>query len=95
MTTPLSAVREGLVKAHLEVLRPIVPVPIIPLRFNPTQYELEKGNSFAEIAIPGLEIAAAPVRPRQRRDAEHGAPSRHLRHPRGRPRSSTPTSCAG
>jgi nucleoid-associated protein YgaU len=55
MTTPLSAVREGLVKAHLEVLRPTVPVPIIPVRFNPTQYVIEKGNSFAEIAIPGLE----------------------------------------
>ena len=59
MTTPLSAVREGLVKAHLEVLRPPVPLPIIPVRFNPTQYVIEKGNTFAEIPIPGLE--APPI----------------------------------
>jgi hypothetical protein len=55
MTTPLSAVREGLVRAHLEVLRPPVPLPIIPVRFNPTQYVVEKGNTFADIPIPGLE----------------------------------------
>ena len=55
MTTPLSFVREGLVKAHLEILQPAVPSPIIPVRFNPTQYVIEKGNNFAEIPIPGLE----------------------------------------
>jgi contractile injection system tube protein/LysM domain-containing protein len=55
VTTPLSAVREGLVKAHLEILRPTVPTPIVPVRFNPTQYVIEKGNAFAEIPIPGLE----------------------------------------
>ena len=27
----------------------------IPLRFNPTEYQLQKSNEFAEIAIPGLE----------------------------------------
>ncbi len=55
MTTVMEAVREGLLKAHLEILRPAVPVPIIPVRFNPTQYVIEKGNTFAEIPIPGLE----------------------------------------
>ena len=29
--------------------------PIIPLRFNPTEYQLQKANNFAEIPIPGLE----------------------------------------
>jgi nucleoid-associated protein YgaU len=55
VTTPLSFVREGLAKAYLEILQPVVPAPIIPVRFNPTQYVIEKGNTFAEIPIPGLE----------------------------------------
>ena len=53
--TPLSAVRQGLVPATLEILSPKVPDPRIPLRFNPTEYQLQKSNSFAEIGIPGLE----------------------------------------
>ena len=53
--TPLSAVRQGLVPAILEILSPKVPDPRIPLRFNPTEYQLQKSNSFAEIGIPGLE----------------------------------------
>ena len=53
--TPLSAVRQGLVQACLEILSPRVDNPRIPLRFNPTEYQLQKSNNFAEIAIPGLE----------------------------------------
>jgi hypothetical protein len=53
--TPLSAVRLGLVPARLEILTPRVPDPVIPLRFNPTEYQLQKSNTFAEIGIPGLE----------------------------------------
>ena len=53
--TPLSAVRQGLVAATLEILSPKVPDPRIPLRFNPSEYQLQKSNNFAEIAIPGLE----------------------------------------
>jgi hypothetical protein len=53
--TPLSAVRQGLVPARLEILTPKVPEPVIPLRFNPTEYQLQKSNTFAEIGIPGLE----------------------------------------
>lgn len=53
--TPLSAIRQGLVSAYLEILSPRVDNPIIPLRFNPTEYQLQKTNNFAEIAIPGLE----------------------------------------
>lgn len=55
MKTPLSAVREGLVAARLEILTPQVKDPVIPLRFNPTEYQLQKSNNFAEIGIPGLE----------------------------------------
>lgn len=56
MITPLSAIDQGTVKAYLEILIPSgVPNPIIPLRFNPTEYQLQKGNNFAEIPIPGLE----------------------------------------
>lgn len=53
--TPLSAVRLGLVPARLEILTPRVPDPVIPLRFNPTEYQIQKSNNFAEIGIPGLE----------------------------------------
>jgi hypothetical protein len=53
--TPLSAVRLGLVPARLEILTPQVADPVIPLRFNPSEYQLQKSNSFAEIGIPGLE----------------------------------------
>jgi nucleoid-associated protein YgaU len=53
--TALSAVREGLVQAYLEILVPQVDDPVIPLRFNPSEYQLQKGNNFAEIGIPGLE----------------------------------------
>lgn len=53
--TPLSAIRLGLVPARLEILTPKVPNPIIPLRFNPSEYQIQKSNNFAEIGIPGLE----------------------------------------
>lgn len=46
---------QGLVRAYLEILVPKVPDPIIPFRFNPTEYQIQKTNNFAEIAIPGLE----------------------------------------
>jgi hypothetical protein len=55
MLTPVNTARQGLVKAHLEILNPRVDDPIIPIRFNPTEYQLQKGNNFAEIPIPGLE----------------------------------------
>jgi nucleoid-associated protein YgaU len=53
--TPLSILSQGPVKAVLEIVQPEVDDPIIPLRFNPTEYQLQKTNNFAEIAIPGLE----------------------------------------
>lgn len=59
MDTPITAAGNGLARAQLEILKPRVPDPVIPLRFNPTEYQLQKANNFAEIAIPGLE--APPI----------------------------------
>jgi hypothetical protein len=53
--TPLSLLDLGLVRAYLEIEQPRIDDPVIPLRFNPTEYQLQKSNNFAEIAIPGLE----------------------------------------
>lgn len=56
MLTPARSAAKGLVKAYLEILVPKnVPAPVIPLHFNPTEYQLQKSNNFAEIPIPGLE----------------------------------------
>jgi len=52
--TPVSAVDAKLLKAHLEILDPPTDPKLIPLRFNPAQYQVKKGQNFAEIAIPGL-----------------------------------------
>ena len=52
---PVDAVREITVPARLRILTPKVSPDVIPLRFNPTEYQLQKQNNFAEIAIPGLE----------------------------------------
>ncbi len=55
MLTPTKSAGQG-GKAMLEILVPSgVEDPIIPLRFSPTEYQLQKTNNFAEIAIPGLE----------------------------------------
>ncbi len=62
MTSPLALVTQGLVGAHLEIVRPKPKTPkdgIIPLRFNPAEYQLQKSNNFAELPIPGLE--APPI----------------------------------
>jgi hypothetical protein len=55
MPTPVDSARQGLVRAYIEIVRPTIPDPLIPLRFNPTEYQLQKANNFAEIGIPGLE----------------------------------------
>src|SRR5258708_18665234 len=55
MLSPVQLAGQSLVQAYLEIVAPSLPDPIIPLRFNPTEYQLQKANNFAEIAIPGLE----------------------------------------
>lgn len=55
MISPVLSSGQGLARAHLEILKPEVDEPIIPLRFNPTEYQIQRSNNFAEIAIPGLE----------------------------------------
>ena len=54
MTTPASAADTRLARAHLEIVNPPTDPSMIPLRFNPAEYHLKKGQTFAEIAIPGL-----------------------------------------
>lgn len=46
-------------KAHLEVVRGRNAGTKIPLRFSPTEIQLSKQNTFAEIGIPGL--VAPPI----------------------------------
>lgn len=56
--TPANASGDKLPKAHLEILEPSIPNEIdriIPFRFSPTEYQIQKSNNFAEIPIPGLE----------------------------------------
>lgn len=58
MTSPIVAAGQGVAEAYLEVFDPPGDAQQklrIPLRFNPTEYKLSKGNTFAEITIPGLE----------------------------------------
>jgi nucleoid-associated protein YgaU len=54
VVTPIQAVAQSLVAAVLRIEAPQVDEPTIPLRFNPAEYKLTKGNTFAEIQIPGL-----------------------------------------
>jgi nucleoid-associated protein YgaU len=55
VATAVQLAGQSLIKAYLEIVAPKVDDPIIPLRFNPTEYQLQKANNFAEIPIPGLE----------------------------------------
>lgn len=55
MTTPIRSAGQGPRRAVLEILEPRVPDPLIPLCYNPAEYQLQKANNFAEVPIPGLE----------------------------------------
>jgi nucleoid-associated protein YgaU len=58
MNTPIEAADQGLISAHLEIVTPVKSSEkdrVIPFQFNPSEYQLQKGNDFAEIPIPGLE----------------------------------------
>lgn len=59
MSNAASATSQQLARAYLEIKQPKVADPVIPLRFNPSEYQLQKQNNFAEIAIPGLN--APPI----------------------------------
>jgi nucleoid-associated protein YgaU len=52
--TPASAANTQTEKAHLEIVNPPTGPSQVPLRFNPADYHLKKGQTFAEIPIPGL-----------------------------------------
>ena len=58
MVTPVSMLNLGLRKAQLVIEEPREENEkdrVIPVHFNPTEYQLQKANTFAEIPIPGLE----------------------------------------
>jgi len=56
MQIPLASAGQSLERAYLEILVPSNdPDPVIPLKFNPTEYQIQKSNNFSEIPIPGLE----------------------------------------
>jgi LysM repeat protein len=55
MASAVQLAGQSLIQAYLEIVAPKVDDPVIPLRFNPTEYQIQKANNFAEIAIPGLE----------------------------------------
>ncbi|MEW8049954.1 MAG: hypothetical protein AB2809_06200, partial [Candidatus Thiodiazotropha sp.] len=54
---PFLSVGGDFEKAILRIVVPKVEEPDkdIPLKFNPTSYQLRKANNFSEIEIPGLE----------------------------------------
>ncbi|QBX35170.1 LysM domain-containing protein [Paracoccus liaowanqingii] len=52
---PFLSVGGDFEKAILKIVVPEVDEPEIPLKFNPTSYQLQKANTFSEIEIPGLE----------------------------------------
>lgn len=55
VTTPIDAAGQEFAEAFLRILQPPTTPDVIPLKFNPSEYQLQKSNTFAEIAIPGLE----------------------------------------
>jgi nucleoid-associated protein YgaU len=55
MSTPASSAGQNLQRAKLIIESPVTGDNLVEFRFNPTEYQLQKGNNFAEIAIPGLE----------------------------------------
>ena len=55
MITPVSSAAQNLQKAKLIIESPKMAKNVIDFRFNPTEYQLQKSNNFAEIPIPGLE----------------------------------------
>lgn len=55
MSTPVNSAGQNLQRAKLLIESPVTGDNVVEFRFNPTEYQLQKGNNFAEIAIPGLE----------------------------------------
>src|SRR5262249_32144908 len=55
MITPVTSAGQGSHGARLEIEPPLAPGEnkVIEFRFNPTEYQLQKSNNFAEIPIPG------------------------------------------
>jgi nucleoid-associated protein YgaU len=54
MSVPVLSAAAGPNKARIAVLKPESRAGV-DLCFNPTEYQLQKGNSYQEIAVPGLQ----------------------------------------
>jgi hypothetical protein len=54
-TLPFLSIGGDFESALLRIVVPEVSDRDIPVKFNPTSYQLQKANNFSEIAIPGLE----------------------------------------
>lgn len=72
--------------ALLRIIAPEVEERDIPVRFNPTSYQLQKSNNFSEIAIPGLETPPIQYIRGGQRTAQPDPAARHLGQPQERPR---------
>jgi nucleoid-associated protein YgaU len=55
VTTPTVTAATGDVDAVLRIVRPAGRDEPIRLKFNPTEFQITKNNTFAEIPIPGLQ----------------------------------------
>src|SRR5258706_16152035 len=55
MTNPITSASQSLQRAKLIIESPVTGDNVIDFKFNPTEYQLQKANNFAEIPIPGLE----------------------------------------
>jgi nucleoid-associated protein YgaU len=55
VSLPIDFLGREFAEAQLEIVEPPEGRAVIPLHFNPSEYKLKKENTFAEIAIPGLE----------------------------------------
>jgi hypothetical protein len=55
VTTPLDSLIGSMAHAKLVLIEHTGARTDIPLRFNPTEYQIQKQNTYAEVAIPGLD----------------------------------------
>ena len=56
ISTPINAAGREFADAYLQIIEPAGGATRSSrCKFNPTEYKLSKANTFAEIAIPGLD----------------------------------------
>ena len=86
---------QSLVAAYLEIVSRRCDDPIIPLRFNPTEYQLAEGEQLRrDRRSPGLESPPIQFVRGAAEKLTLDLLRRHVRHAGGRARARTSTSCA-